>query len=216
MNDENDYGEAPAEDEQNDALFEHLLNRMAIIAEQHTGNPYSHIRRVSLFSKHIATQMGLPEDTVRRIANAARLHDIGMVTVPASILKKPSRLNSAEMAIVQHHTAAGLRLIGRKNDPFLQTARAVIGGHHERWNGSGYPGGLAEDRIPVEARIVAVADTFDALCSSRPDRKPIPPEAATSVIQNAGANGLFGPAAVAGFCACKNDILDICRRYPHR
>ncbi len=175
-----------------------------------------HIRRVSLFSYQIAIHLGLDEQAAQTIAAAARVHDLGMIRVPGTILKKHGALTKSEQHILQGHVAAGLRLIGRKRDPLIQAGRMVIASHHERHDGSGYPDGLAGDTIPVEARIVAVADTFDALCSPRPYRRHSDPETAISIIINGGAGVHFDPATVDAFAACRQQLLDICTRLPYR
>lgn len=187
-----------------------------MIAEHHVCSDLSHIRRIGLFSYHIAIALGFDESVAHTVGAAARLHDIGMVSVPASILQKPNKLTTDEMAVVKRHVEAGLRLIGRKREPLIQAARIIIGGHHERWDGSGYPNGLKQEAIPQEARIVAIADTFDAICTPRAYRRQTPPETAISVIANAEAAGIFDPATVKAFHACRGNILDICRSLPHR
>ncbi len=209
--------EHDAGDERTDeSLTVHLLNRMAVLAEQHVFNNIPHIRRVSLFSYQIAKHLGLDEQAAQTIAAAARVHDIGMIRVPETILKKPGPLTKNEQRVLQGHVAAGLRLIGRKRDPLIQAGRMVIASHHERHDGSGYPEGLAGDAIPVEGRIVAVADTFDALCSPRPYRHYKDPETAISIIVNGGAGVHFDPATVDAFAASRQQLLDICTRMPHR
>lgn len=211
-NPEHDAGD----DRTDESLTEHLLNRMAILAEQHVFNNIPHIRRVSLFSYQIAIHLGLDQQTALTIAAAARVHDIGMIRVPETILKKPGPLTKSEQHILQGHVAAGLRLIGRKRDPLIQAGRMVIAGHHERHDGSGYPEGLAGDAIPVEGRIVAVADTFDALCSPRPYRRHTDPETAVSIIINGGAGVHFAPEVVNAFAASRQQVLEVCARLPHR
>jgi len=195
---------------------EHLLNRMALIAEHHSGGDLHHIRRVSLFTHRIALELGLDEKTAMTISAAARLHEIGMIGVPSSILRKPGRLTPAEMAVIRKHPKTGLRLIGRKQDPLIRAARAIIGAHHERWDGSGYPDGLKQDSIPFEARIVAIADTFDSLCSPRPYRRATDPEMALTVITNAGTGGIFDADMLGAFFKGRKAILDICHHLPHR
>jgi len=199
-----------------ESLTEHLLNRMAILAEQHVFNNLAHIRRVSLFSKQIALHLGLDRKAATTLANAARLHDIGMIHVPATIPNKKNALTASEKACLQGHVAAGLRLVGRKRDPLIQAARAVIAGHHERHDGSGYPDGLAGDAIPLEGRIVAIADTFDALCTPKPYRRHTDPETAISVIINGGTGLHFDPAIIKAFSACRRQLIEICGRLPHR
>lgn len=199
-----------------ESLTDHLLNRMAILAEQHLGNNLAHIRRVSLFSYQIATHIGLDEQRAQTIAAAARLHDIGMGQVPPAILKKTGTLTKTELNAIHEHVAAGLRLVGRKRDPLVQTARVIIASHHERHDGGGYPDGLAGNAIPIEGRIVAVADTFDALCSPRPYRRQTAPATAISIIISGGGGVHFDPDVVNAFAACRRQILSISKHYPHR
>lgn len=208
----NDTGD----DRNDESLTEHLLNRMAILAEQHVFNNLPHIRRVSLISYHIATRLGLGEQAAQTIAAAARVHDVGMISVPETILRKPTPLTEHERRILEGHVVTGLRLIGRKRDPVVQTGRTVIASHHERHDGSGYPDGLAGDAIPVEGRIIAIADTFDAICSPRSFRRQADPEIAISIIVNGGAGVQFDPATVNAFAACRQQLLDICTRLPYR
>ncbi len=199
-----------------ESLTDHLLNRMAILAEQHVSSNIAHIRRVSLFSYQISTHLGLDEQLAQTIAAAARLHDIGMIRVPTAILKKVGPLTQSELKTIHGHVAAGLRLIGRKREPLVQAAREIISAHHERHDGSGYPDGLAGNAIPIKGRIVAVADTFDALCSPRPYRRHTDPETAISIIVNGGSGVHFDPDVVDAFQACRQQLLAICNRYPHR
>jgi putative two-component system response regulator len=208
--------DAPDGLDYDESLTDHLLNRMAILAEQHLGNNLSHIRRVSLFSQQLGNAMGLDPERVSILAAASRVHDIGMIQVPAKILNKPDVLTKAEKDVIHQHIAAGLRLVGRKREPLIQMARTIIASHHERHDGSGYPDGIKEDEIPVEGRIVAIADTFDALCTPRPYRRHTDPETAISIIMN-GGNGIhFHPDVVKAFSECRQNLLAICNHYPHR
>jgi putative nucleotidyltransferase with HDIG domain len=126
-----------------------------------------HARRVCRLSSAIAKRMGLPRKQVGRIRRAALLHDIGKLETPAAVVNKPGPLDAEEFVLVKRHSLAGERMVARLGDPALA---AIVRHHHERFDGKGYPDGLAGEEIPLGARILAVADTFDALTSARPYR----------------------------------------------
>jgi HD-GYP domain-containing protein (c-di-GMP phosphodiesterase class II) len=119
--------------------------------------------------------MGLPPEKVATVRKGALLHDIGKIGVPDAILRKPAALDEAEMAVIRHHPRWGHEMI--KDVPFLQDALPLVLHHHEKFDGSGYPFGLAGEAIPLEARIFAVVDAFDAMNSDRPYRSRMPHEA---------------------------------------
>jgi HD-GYP domain-containing protein (c-di-GMP phosphodiesterase class II) len=139
----------------------------ALVATVEAKDPYTrgHTQRVSELSVRIAQDLHLAPERVRVIGQAAMLHDIGKIAVPDSILNKPGRLTDEEFAVVKEHPARGYEII--RNVRSLQRALGGIRHHHERIDGSGYPDGLRGDDIPLDARIIAVADVFDALTSTR-------------------------------------------------
>lgn len=138
----------------------------------------SHARRVGDLSCRIAVGLGWQADHADNLRVAAALHDVGKLGVPAAILRKPTALTGSERRVLRMHTWLGYRLFGRSEYPILKMARVVALGHHERWDGSGYPRALRDFRIPEAARIVAVADTYDTMIRPRPYRDPFPaPEA---------------------------------------
>jgi putative nucleotidyltransferase with HDIG domain len=157
----------------------------------------SHLRRVALYAAATARELELPSGEVERVRRAAALHDIGKVEMPPGLANRPRALSCAEFAIVKRHARAGARIAERFGQADLA---AIIRHHHERFDGDGYPDGLAGERIPLGARIVAVADTFDAATSRRPYREAMAePEALSLLWSEAG--GQFDPKVVAGFCA---------------
>src|SRR5208283_6233753 len=127
-----------------------------------------HAKRVTAFTIAIARAMGLPQDRVRVIARGAYLHDVGTVAIPDAILRKPGLLSQEERAIMQQHALLGYQILHKI--PFLHEAADIVYSHQERFDGSGYPRGLKADQIPLGARILAIADTFDAMTSDRPYR----------------------------------------------
>jgi HD-GYP domain-containing protein (c-di-GMP phosphodiesterase class II) len=144
----------------------------------------------------LATELGLSRRKCKQISIAAMLHDIGKLAIPERILNKPGRLTAEEMAKVREHPALGVELLAAAITN--QTVLDAIRGHHERFDGSGYPDGLAGESISLEARIIAIADCFDALVSSRPYRLPLPRQVALEMVHDA-AGRQFDPSLVRIF-----------------
>ena len=146
-----------------------LLRRMNSLLEARDPYTHGHSRRVARHAERIAREIGLPVEQVEKIRAAALVHDIGKVNVPRSILNKPDQLTDDEYSLVKRHAADGAVLVSALDDPGLT---AIVRHHHERMDGTGYPDGLAGGDIPIGARVIAVADTFDAITSTRAYRKP--------------------------------------------
>jgi putative nucleotidyltransferase with HDIG domain len=173
-----------------------LLHRLAKDLEATDPYTVGHSRRVARYSSQIATRMGLPRADVRRIRAAAALHDIGKINTPRAILHKPAQLTDKEFAIIQLHAEDGARMISHvAQDSELV---AIVRHHHERLDGSGYPDRLHGDAIPLGARIIAVADTFDAITSERPYRRAKPHKLAMDILRRESGPQL-DPAAVNAF-----------------
>ena len=143
----------------------------------------------------IAEQLGHAEDEARLIEMAAPLHDIGKIAIPDSILLKPGPLTEEEIAVMRRHPRIGHELLSGSQNRFIQTGALIALRHHERYDGSGYPDGLVGDEIPLEARIVAVADVFDALISPRPYKQAWDIDAALAYLY-AQRGRLFDPRCV--------------------
>lgn len=156
------------------------LERLAGALEARDPRTHGHSRRVARHATSIARGMNLPDEEVARIRTAALLHDIGKIEVSWQILEKPGALTDEEFAEIKKHPAAGARLVAGMGDPELV---AIVRHHHERIDGGGYPDGLVRGQIPVGARIIAVADTFDALTSARSYRSPRSHEEALVVLR---------------------------------
>lgn len=142
------------------------LDRVVAVFDARVPGGRRHSRRVARLATELARSLGLERERVETIRRAAALHDIGKVEVPTEIIEKPGPLSDSEYTAVKGHSSAGAELLACLGD---DTA-AIVRHHHERFDGSGYPDGLAGEEIPLGARIVAVADTFDAITSARPYR----------------------------------------------
>jgi putative two-component system response regulator len=145
----------------------------------------------------------------RDIYLAAPLHDVGKVAIPDHVLLKPGRLNNDEMAVIRTHAAIGGRILADSHCELIQLGATIAGNHHERWDGSGYPSGLKQQEIPIAARIVAVADVFDALTTKRPYKEAMPPQAARDYLE-AKREREFDPGCVDAFLARWDEVLEIC------
>jgi response regulator RpfG family c-di-GMP phosphodiesterase len=161
-------------------------------------DPYTagHSRRVRDYALRLAVAVGLDARQRRRLSLAAKLHDIGKVGVPESVLNKPGPLTPDEVLVVRQHPGIGERILA----PIIRSpdVLAAIRGHHERLDGGGYPDGLRGPEVPLLARLIAIPDCFDALTTSRAYRGALPPEQALDVLQ-AGAGAHYDPALVAAF-----------------
>ena len=151
------------------------LGRAAEFKDNETGN---HVLRMSHYARIIALAHGMGEESANIIFNTAPMHDIGKIGIPDAILLKPGKLDAAEWQVMQRHPIMGAEIIGKHDNELLETARIIALTHHEKWDGSGYPQRLAGEAIPLEGRIVAIADVFDALMSVRPYKAAVSLEAA--------------------------------------
>ncbi len=147
-----------------------MLERLAIAAEYRDDSTGQHTKRVGEFAARLAGRLGLSESDVRLIRRAAPLHDVGKVGIPDALLLKPAGLTTEERRVMQSHTIIGAHILSGSDAPLLQMAETIALSHHERWDGDGYPSRTAGEAIPLAARVVAVADTFDALTNDRPYR----------------------------------------------
>ena len=154
---------------------------LAKAAEARDDDTGSHIHRIRAASTRLALAAGVPQQEAREIGFFSMMHDIGKVHVPDAILQKEGPLTGEEFLIMQQHCVTGETILGDK--PFYAVARRIARSHHERWDGSGYPDGLTGDRIPLEARIVAIADVFDALTHARPYKEAWPEAKALEEMQ---------------------------------
>jgi putative nucleotidyltransferase with HDIG domain len=175
-----------------------ILGRMAAALDAQDPYTDGHSRRVAVHAAMIARKMGLPHEEVAKLRTAAAVHDIGKLRTPPEVLNKPGMLTAAEFDVVKHHVEDGAEIVSAMGDPEIT---ATVLHHHERFDGQGYPDGLVGQQTPVAARIIAVADTFDALTSLRPYRGAIPHKKALRVIVDASGTQL-DPVAVRAFLKC--------------
>jgi putative two-component system response regulator len=175
-----------------------VLERLALAAEERDGITGRHTRRVGELAALLAARVGLGADEVERIRRAAPLHDVGKIGVPDHILSKPGPLTAEERERMRTHTSIGARLLSHGRTALMATAAEIAESHHEHWDGTGYPRGLQGAEIPLSARIVAVADVYDALSSDRPYRKALSPDEVLRVIADESGRSL-DPAMVREF-----------------
>jgi putative two-component system response regulator len=185
------------------------LSRAAEYRDPETG---AHILRMAHFSQLIAREMGLSLDEQNLLLEAAPMHDIGKVGIADKILLKPGRLDPEEFEIMKRHATIGYDLLKGSSSRVLQAGAEIARGHHEKFDGSGYPAGIKGKDIPIFSRIVAVADVFDALTSERPYKKAWSTEEAIDFL-NAGAGNHFDPDCVNAFLNAWEDVLAVRERY---
>lgn len=170
---------------QREAHAAHLdtVHRLAVAAEYRDGYTSAHLHRVSLYCTVLGRAAGLSEDEVETLFHASVMHDVGKIGVPDAILLKPGRLTTDEFDLMKQHTLIGTRILSGSTSPLLQAGETIALSHHERWDGSGYPGGLSGEDIPLAGRICAIADVFDALTSARPYKPAFPLERAFALMR---------------------------------
>ncbi|WP_369404212.1 HD-GYP domain-containing protein [Thauera butanivorans] len=185
------------------------LGRAAEFKDNETG---LHVIRMSHYSRVLALAAGLPPRVAEDILHAAPMHDIGKIGIPDAILRKAGPLDDDEWRIMRSHCEIGAQIIGEPDSGLLAMARSIALTHHEKWDGSGYPNSLVGEAIPLEGRIVAIADVFDALTSERPYKPGWPVDKAIGALRE-GAGRHFDPALVELFIARLDEILQIKARW---
>jgi putative two-component system response regulator len=187
---------------------EEIILRLALAVEYRDNDTGEHTLRVARYSRIIAEQLGLPPRLCRDIYLAAPLHDVGKVAIPDNILLKPGKLTDEEMAVIRTHATIGEKILADSSCELIQLGAQIAAGHHERWDGAGYPNRLKADQIPVAARVVAVADVFDALTTRRPYKEPMSLDVARDyLVQNQGQQ--FDPACVEAFLSRWDEVVAI-------
>ncbi|MGB7324977.1 MAG: HD domain-containing phosphohydrolase [Rubripirellula sp.] len=209
----------------------HCLARAGEYRDDDTGQ---HVLRVGRYAALIADELGFPRAAIDLIEQAAQLHDVGKIGVPDAILHKPGKLDPHEFEIMRghcgigrriinplsheesirlkKHTSVGMQIMSSTTSPVLKLASVIAATHHEKWDGSGYPNGLADKNIPIEGRIVAVADVFDALSSQRPYKAAFPVDKCLEIL-NEGRGTHFDPNVLDAFMRRKDEAIQIRQGY---
>ncbi len=183
-----------------------VLERLALAAEYRDDDTQEHAWRIGRVCALVALALGLPDREVELLGHAAPLHDIGKIGIPDAILLKPGRLTDEEFEVIKTHPRIGAEILTGSHSPLLRLAERIALTHHERWDGSGYPGGFSGEEIPIAGRIVAVADVFDALTHERPYKQAWPVEKAVAeILGQAGRQ--FDPGVVDAFATLDHPTL---------
>jgi len=228
LHDKNDYLESEVERRmrENQLIQNVSIRALAHLAETRDPETGEHIKRTQSYVKVLAQYLQnnsrfsdiITNHYIELLFKSAPLHDIGKVGIPDNVLLKPGKLNDDEWQVMKTHAEIGARAIERAEADveqpieFFGLAKEIARWHHERWNGSGYPDGLVGDEIPVSARIMAVADVFDAIISPRVYKEAIPFEKARSIIENERGEH-FDPDITDAFLACYDKFVEIARKY---
>ena len=190
-----------------EAQFE-ILNRLAQAAEFRDNETGQHVKRLSHYCRIVGQGLGLPPKQLDLLFHASALHDVGKIGIPDAILLKPGPLDRHEFETMKSHTTIGAKLLERHQSDLLEMARVIALTHHEKWNGAGYPQGLAGDSIPLEGRIAAVCDVFDALTTKRVYKEAWPVDKTVEQLK-ADSGSHFDPEIVMVFLANLDQCLTI-------
>lgn len=190
------------------ASRQETVERLAKALEMHDGETGKHVNRMAAIAAFLARKAGLEEDRALLLRTAAPMHDVGKVAIPDGVLQKEGPLTPEEREVMERHTTVGYEILADSKSELLQLAATVALTHHERWDGGGYPRGLAGEEIPVEGRVTAVADVFDALLSDRCYRSAMPVDDAMEVIRE-GRGTHFDPQVVDALTANLDEALSL-------
>ncbi|MBM9576009.1 response regulator [Leptospira sp. 201903070] len=183
-----------------------IIRRLVVASEYRDNETGNHILRMSKYCEVLANHYGLPPEEVEDIYNASAMHDVGKIGIPDSILRKNGRLTSEEFEVIKTHPLIGANIIGEHETGLLKVAREICIGHHEKWDGSGYPYGLKGEEISLSARIASVADVFDALTTNRPYKNGWPIGQAVEYVRSQAGTS-FDPEIVEIFSKNMVDVL---------
>lgn len=173
-----------------------MLELLGAMVAKRDGDTSAHNYRVTIYAVRLAEAVGLNRAEIRSLVKGAFLHDIGKIAIPDGILLKPGRLDEGEFAIMRTHVEHGLDIVGKSS--WLRDAMDIVGYHHEKYDGTGYSSGLAGEAIPLNARIFAIIDVFDALTSLRPYKKAMSIDESLAII-TASSGTHFAPELVDAF-----------------
>jgi len=189
-----------------------IILRLGRAAEYKDNETGMHVKRMSRYSQALALAAGLSETEAALILNSSPMHDIGKIGMADNVLLKPGKLDDEEWALMRQHPGIGAEIIGEHDSALLKMAREIAITHHEKYNGKGYPNGLKGDEIPFVARIVAIADVFDALTTERPYKKAWTIDDAVKLIEEE-AGEHFDPELVEKFVEIMPEILALREEY---
>ncbi|MCW2238947.1 HD domain-containing phosphohydrolase [Azospirillum canadense] len=190
-----------------------LVARLARAAEFRDPETGMHIERMASYTRLIAVRLGLDLEECDRLAQAAPMHDIGKIGIPDAILLKVGKLSPSELEVMRQHTVIGHAVLRGSEHPLIQLAAEIALGHHEKFDGSGYPNGVRGTDIPLSCRIVSVADVFDALTTARPYKRPWTLEEARGhLTKHSGTH--FDPACVDALFQCWDDVIAVHHAHP--
>lgn len=192
-----------------------IVQRLGLAAEYKDNETGLHVIRMSHYSRVLALAAGFSEAQAEELLNAAPMHDVGKIGIPDAVLRKPGKLDGEEWEVMKQHAQIGADIIGEHPSGLLRMAREIALNHHEKWDGSGYPRGIGGAEIPVEARIIAIADVFDALTSELPYKKAWPVEEAVQLLREQSGRH-FDPELVELFLGQLPAILEIKERWAER
>jgi len=192
---------------------EEIIYRLASASQWRDEETGMHIRRTGLFSESLARAAGWPAAATEAIRQAAPMHDVGKIGIPDAILQKPGKLTPEEFEVMKTHTTIGAKMLADSDVPMLQMARKIAQNHHERWDGTGYPGGLAGQEIPESARILAIVDVYDALTHDRVYR-PAMSEDDVLMLMRKNAGSHFDPRLLSLFFEHLSEIRHIASAHP--
>jgi PAS domain S-box-containing protein len=190
------------------ASRQETVERLAKALEMHDGETGRHVNRMATLASYLATQVGLARDRALLLRTAAPMHDVGKVATPDKVLQKAGPLTPDERKEMERHTTVGYEILTDSESELLQLAATIALTHHERWDGAGYPRGLAGEEIPIEGRITAVADVFDALLSDRCYRSALSVNDAVEVIRE-GRGTHFDPQVVDALLGSLEEALSL-------
>ncbi len=187
---------------------EETILRLSIAVESRDAETGSHIERMGRYCALLAEKIGWSNADRDLLRIASPLHDVGKIAIPDSILQKPGKLTSEERSEMQEHAKIGHRILAGSDSPLLDLAARIALTHHEKWDGSGYPNGLAGEEIPIEGRIAAIADVFDALTSDRVYRPAMPLDTAFKILTD-GRGTHFDPTILDAFFSSIDEVIEI-------
>jgi response regulator RpfG family c-di-GMP phosphodiesterase len=186
--------------------YEHAIDMLALVAEYKDSTTGTHIARIAEYSRLLALELGMAKEVAEKIAMASRLHDVGKVAIPDTVLRKPGPLSDLELVQMRRHAEIGAAIL--KGDPAMELAREIALNHHERFSGGGYPSGCRAADLPLSSRIVSVVDVFDALVSQRPYKHAWSVENALDELRR-DAGSRYDPRAVEALdCLYRRGALD--------